>query len=126
MRGVAKPGRLIVVFQPYRLYRTNAFLAEIADALRLADEVVVMEVYCPGEERGPGEGGAALARAIAAAAETAGQQIDVVFEPSWSAVPDLVAARARPGDLVLTMGAPPIVMMGEEILAACAKADSDE
>ena len=64
MRQVAGDGRLVVAFQPYRLYRTNAFLTELADALCLADEVVMMEVYCPGEERGPGEGGAALARAI--------------------------------------------------------------
>ncbi|MGH3427209.1 MAG: UDP-N-acetylmuramate--L-alanine ligase [Mycobacteriales bacterium] len=126
VRGVADQGRLIVVFQPYRLYRTNAFLSEIAAALRLADEVVVMEVYCPGEERGPGEGGAALMREIVASAHADGQEITASFEPSWSAVPGLVAERARSGDLVLTMGAPPIVMMGDEILAACAKADSDE
>jgi UDP-N-acetylmuramate--alanine ligase len=64
VREVAGTGRLIVVFQPYRLYRTIAFEAGLAAALDLADEVVVMEVFCPGEERQPGEGGAALARAI--------------------------------------------------------------
>jgi UDP-N-acetylmuramate--alanine ligase len=32
-----------------------------------------------------------------------------------------VAQRARSGDLVITMGAPPISMMGEEILAALAE-----
>lgn len=115
MRQVAGSGRLVVAFQPYRLYRTNAFLPELADALCLADEVVMMEVYCPGEERGPGEGGAALARAITERSEG---RVPVVFEPSWSAVPARVAERVRPGDLVVTMGAPPIVMMGDEILEA--------
>ena len=114
-RQVAGNGRLITVFQPLRLYRTNAFQTEIADALRLSDEVVVMEVYCPGEERGPGEGGAALVRTIA---QRPGRRVEAVFEPSWSAVAAQAAARARPGDLVITMGAPPVVMMGAEILEA--------
>lgn len=120
VREVTGSGRLVVAFQPYRLYRTNAFLTEIAEALCLADEVIVMEVYCPTEERGPGEGGAALAREIEAVRLKApdSAQPAVVFEPSWSAVAKLVVQRARPGDLVLTMGAPPIVMMGQEIVAA--------
>jgi UDP-N-acetylmuramate--alanine ligase len=45
----------------------------------------------------------------------------VVFEPSWSGVAPEVARRAQAGDLVLTMGAPPISMMGEEILNALAE-----
>lgn len=112
VREVAGDGRLIVVFQSYRLYRTIAFEAGIAAALDLADQVIVMEVFCPGEEREPGQGGAALARALTLAPE------NVVFEPSWSAVAPEVARRAREGDLVLTMGAPPISLMGEEILTA--------
>jgi UDP-N-acetylmuramate--alanine ligase len=115
VREVAGDGRLIVVFQPYRLYRTIAFEEGLAAALDLADEVIVMEVFCPGEEREPGQGGAALARALTLAPE------NVVFEPSWSAVAPEVARRARAGDLVLTMGAPPISMMGEEILTALAE-----
>jgi UDP-N-acetylmuramate--alanine ligase len=114
VREVAGTGRLIVVFQPYRLYRTIAFEAGLAAALDLADEVVVMEVFCPGEERQPGQGGAALARALTLDPE------HVVFEPSWSGVAPEVARRARRGDLVITMGAPPISMMGEEILSALA------
>jgi UDP-N-acetylmuramate--alanine ligase len=112
VREVTGEGRLIVVFQPYRLYRTIAFEAGIAAALDLADEVIVMEVFCPGEERAPGQGGAALARALTLPPES------VVFEPSWSGVAPEVARRAKAGDLVLTMGAPPISMMGEEILNA--------
>jgi len=115
VREVAGDGRLIVVFQPYRLYRTIAFEAGLAAALDLADEVIVMEVFCPGEVREPGQGGAALARALTLAPE------NVVFESSWSAVAPEVARRAREGDLVLTMGAPPISMMGEEILTALAE-----
>jgi UDP-N-acetylmuramate--alanine ligase len=124
VREVTGTGRLIVVFQPYRLYRTNAFLPEIAQALRAADDVIVMEVYAPSEERGPGEGGAALTREVLHPAGNVTSPIPtVVFEPSWSGVPRLVAERANSGDLVLTMGAPPIVMMGDEILAELVKSN---
>jgi UDP-N-acetylmuramate--alanine ligase len=109
---VAAPGRVVVAFQPYRLGRTTTFLPGIAAALALADEVVVMEVYGPGEERAPGEGGVALTSAVPLPADRK------VFVPSWSEVAAEVARRSRPGDVVVTMGAPPIAMLGEEILVA--------
>ncbi|HEY0486144.1 MAG TPA: UDP-N-acetylmuramate--L-alanine ligase [Mycobacteriales bacterium] len=112
VRDVAAPGRVIVAFQPYRFSRTTAFLPGIAAALGLADDVVVMEVYGPGEERAPGEGGVALHAAVPL---PAGRK---VFVPSWSEVAAEVARRAAPGDVVITMGAPPIAMLGEEILVA--------
>jgi len=115
VREVAGDGKVLVVFQPYRFHRTEALLDGIAAALGLADEVVVMEVYGPGETRGPGEGGVVLAGAVPLPPDA------VVFEPSWSAVPTEVARRVGPGDLVVTMGAPPIAMMGEEVLAALAE-----
>jgi UDP-N-acetylmuramate--alanine ligase len=111
VRRLAGKGRLIVVFQPYRLYRTKAFLNEMAEALALADQAVVMEVYCPGEHREPGEGGAELTRAIPLPAE------QKAFVPSWAEVATEVAGRAKPGDVVVTMGAPPIALLGEELLA---------
>ncbi|MBA3489960.1 MAG: UDP-N-acetylmuramate--L-alanine ligase, partial [Longispora sp.] len=41
-----------------------------------------------------------------------------VFVPSWSDVSAEVTRRARGGDVVVTMGAPPISLMGDELLAA--------
>src|SRR6185503_5938691 len=64
LREVAGEGRLIVVFQPYRMYRTRDFQTEIAAALSLADEAVILEVFGPGEVREPGEGGVALTAAV--------------------------------------------------------------
>jgi UDP-N-acetylmuramate--alanine ligase len=40
----------------------------------------------------------------------------VLFEPSWSAAAPALAARARPGDLVMTMGAGDVSMVGPEVL----------
>ncbi|MBG0563482.1 UDP-N-acetylmuramate--L-alanine ligase [Actinoplanes aureus] len=117
LREVAGDGRLLVVFQPYRVYRTRDLQAELADGLAVADEVICMEVFGPGETRSPGEGGRALTAAIELPAERK------VFVPDWEDVPDEVVRRSRPGDVVVTMGAPPISLMGDELLSALAEAD---
>jgi len=117
LREVASGGRLVVVFQPYRVYRTRDMEAELATALALADEAIILEVFGPGETRGPGEGGVALTAAIDLTAA------HKVFVPDWDAVPAEVLRRAHPGDLVVTMGAPPSSLLGDELLAALTAAD---
>ena len=114
LREVAGEGRLLVVFQPYRVYRTRDLRSEIAAALAIADEAVVMEVFGPGEVRGPGDGGIALTAAVALPPD------QKVFVASWEDVSAEVCRRAREGDVVVTMGAPPISLMGDELLAALA------
>ena len=112
-RGVVGTGRLVVAFQAHHYYRTADFCAEFGRALALADDVVVMEVYAPGETMVPGGTGTALAAAVPLPPE------HVIFEPSWAAVPAHLAARARPGDLVLTMGAGgEVAMLAPEVLEA--------
>jgi UDP-N-acetylmuramate--alanine ligase len=116
LREVAGDGRLIVAFQPYRVYRTRDLESEMATALAIADEVVILEVFGPGEVREPGQGGAALTAAVDLPAGAK------VFVPEWDEVADEVVRRARAGDVVVTMGAPPISLMGDELLAALADA----
>jgi UDP-N-acetylmuramate--alanine ligase len=115
LREVSGSGRLIVVFQPYRVYRTRDLRTEIADALAIADEAIVMEVFGPGEAREPGDGGIALTAAVGL------PPAQKVFVASWEDVAGEVRKRAREGDLVVTMGAPPISLMGDELLAALAE-----
>ncbi|MBO0867597.1 MAG: UDP-N-acetylmuramate--L-alanine ligase, partial [Micromonosporaceae bacterium] len=115
LREVAGAGRLIVVFQPYRMYRTRDLQAEIATALALADEAVVLEVFGPGEVREPGQGGVALTAAIDLPPTAK------AFVPDWDAVPGEVVRRAHDGDVVVTMGAPPISLMGDVLMAALAE-----
>jgi UDP-N-acetylmuramate--alanine ligase len=105
-------GRLLVVFQPYRVYRTRDLQADLAAALAIADEVIILEVFGPGEVRHPGEGGAALTAAVDLPAGCK------IFVPSWEDVPPEVVRRAKEGDVVVTMGAPPISLMGDELLGA--------
>jgi len=109
-RSLVGTGRLVVAFQPHRYTRTAAFRAEFGAALALADEVVVLEVYPAGEDPVPGASGAGVAAAVPLAEH-------VVFEPSWSAVAGRLAALATPGDVVLTLGAGDVTMIGPEVLA---------
>ena len=109
-REVVGSGRLVVAFQPHRYSRTLAFADGFGRALALADEVVVMEVYAAGEDPVPGASGGTVAAACPLPPDR------VVFEPSWSAVPEQLARRARPGDLVLTLGAGDVTQVGPEVL----------
>jgi UDP-N-acetylmuramate--alanine ligase len=111
-RAVAGDGRLVVAFQPHLYSRTAEFAAGFGQALGLADEVVVMDVYGAREDPVPGVTGALVADAVPLPVE------QVLFEPSWSATAPALAARARPGDLLLTMGAGDVSMVGPEVLAA--------
>ncbi|MQA78208.1 MAG: UDP-N-acetylmuramate--L-alanine ligase [Streptosporangiales bacterium] len=109
-RDVAGDGRIVACFQPHLYSRTRLFADRFGEALSLADEVVVMEVYAAREDPEPGVTGALVADAVSLPSGR------VRFEPSWSAVPALVAGLARPGDLVLTIGAGDVTMIGPEVL----------
>ncbi len=103
-------GRLVVVFQPHRYSRTAAFGTQFGQALALADVIVVMDVYSAGEDPIPGISGRTVADAVPPPADR------VVYEPTWARVPALVAALTRPGDVVLTMGAGDVTLLGPEVL----------
>jgi UDP-N-acetylmuramate--alanine ligase len=110
MRDLVGDGRLVVAFQAHHYYRTALFVREFGEALGLADEVVVLEVFAPGEDPIPGASGVAMASHVPLPPE------QVVFEPSWSRVAEQLVERARPGDVVMTLGAGDIAMIGTEVL----------
>jgi UDP-N-acetylmuramate--alanine ligase len=110
-RPVTGEGRLLVIFQPHLYSRTREFSAQFGAALGLADEVVVLDVYGAREDPMPGVTGALVAEAVAL------PEGAVRYEPSFDRVPALIAGLVKPGDLVLTMGAGDVTMLGPEILA---------
>ncbi len=107
---VGNTGRVVAVFQPHLYSRTRIFATEFGAALGLADEVVVMDVYAAREDPEPGISGALIAAAVPLPAE------HVMFEQSWSAVPERVAGRLRRGDILLTIGAGDVTLIGPEVL----------
>jgi UDP-N-acetylmuramate--alanine ligase len=110
-RPAAHGGRLVVIFQPHLYSRTRLFTKEFGEALALADEVVVLDVYGAREQPEPGVNGRLIADAVPLPAA------QVRFEPSFDKVPPLVADLAAEGDLVLTMGAGDVTMLGPELIA---------
>ncbi|MGV0736516.1 UDP-N-acetylmuramate--L-alanine ligase [Mycobacterium syngnathidarum] len=100
-------GRVIVAFQPHLYSRTATFATEFGAALSAADQVFVLDVYAAREQPLPGISGATVAEHVSAA---------VTYVPDFSAVAAVVAAAARPGDVVLTMGAGDVTMLGKEII----------
>ncbi|HEV7194952.1 MAG TPA: UDP-N-acetylmuramate--L-alanine ligase [Pedococcus sp.] len=118
VRAGESPGRLVVVFQPHLYSRTRDFAREFAAALAPADVVVLMEIYGAREDPMPGISSQLVADALGELRSDA----DVEVISSWSAVADAVAARTRPGDLVLTVGAGDVTMIGPEILRALGQA----
>ena len=106
--AVGDGGRVIVCFRPLRHTRTQFFFRELGEALGLADEVVVMDPT--GDDPIPGITGALIIPHIPLPPER------IVYERSWSAAPVRVAERVRPGDLVLTLGAPDVALIGPEVL----------
>ena len=98
-----------MVFQPHLYSRTKEFALQFAAALSTADEVFVLDVYAAREQPIAGVSGATIADAVTAA---------VTYVPDFSAVPARVAAAAEPGDVIVTMGAGDVTMLGGEILAA--------
>jgi UDP-N-acetylmuramate--alanine ligase len=111
-------GRVVVAFQPHLYSRTRDFAAEFAEALGLADEVVVLDVYGAREDPQPGVSGALIADAVPLPAER------VRFVPRWEDVPAVVAGIAAAGDLVITMGAGDVTVLAPEILLELEKRES--
>lgn len=117
-RSVAGEGRLLVAFQPHLVSRTRIFGAAMGAALGAADEVVVADVYLAREEADPEVTGALVAGAVPLPADA------VAFVPRLDDVAAELVRRARPGDLVLTLGAGDITTVGPHVLTGLAAGDT--
>ncbi|WP_199255781.1 UDP-N-acetylmuramate--L-alanine ligase [Mycolicibacterium mengxianglii] len=100
-------GRVIAVFQPHLYSRTKTFAAEFGAALDGADRVFVLDVYPAREQPVTGISGATVAEHVS---------VPVTYLPDLSEVARTVAEVARPGDVIVTMGAGDVTMLGPEIL----------
>jgi len=102
--------RIHVVFQPHRFSRTLDLLDQFSGAFRDADTVQVLPIYAASEEPIPGVTAERLAARIEGPA--------VEFAPDFASAVAAVAARARQGDLILTLGAGSVSQLAPQILAA--------
>jgi UDP-N-acetylmuramate--alanine ligase len=96
----ARPDRVVLAFQPHRYTRTRDLMAEFGVALAAADEVLLTDIYPASEDPIPGITVEALAAEVNTHRASPVHVVRTVAD-----LPEAVAAVARPGDLVLTMGA---------------------
>ncbi len=103
-------GRVIAIFQPHLYSRTRIFAAEFGAALGLADEVVVLDVYAAREDPEPGVTGQLVAGAVPGGRAR--------FLPDRTQIAPVIARIAQPGDVVLTMGAGDVTVLGPQLVEA--------
>lgn len=102
---------LWVVFQPHTYTRTKAFLNEFADALMLADNVILADIYAA-REKDPGD---ISSRDIQAIMEKNGKK--VYYFPSFNEIEKFLLENCINNDLLITMGAGNVVEIGENLLS---------
>jgi len=105
--------RMHVIFQPHRFTRTRDLMDEFANAFADADTICLVDIY-PASEK-PIEG--ITAEALAGRIRDAGKD-KVAYAASFAEAVSAVAAVARPGDMVLTLGAGSVSQLGPMILKA--------
>ncbi len=109
--GLPEGGRILVLFQPHLFSRTQQLAAEMGHSLALADAAAVLDIYPAREDPIPGVTSALIVEAARAAGA------DVQHVPSRETAPGMLAGMAKPGDVVLTMGAGDVTDLGPLVLA---------
>jgi UDP-N-acetylmuramate--alanine ligase len=110
--SLGKWRRIICIFQPHRYTRTQFLAPDFASAFDLADWLIVTEVYAAGEEPIPGVSSKLILEAVLSHSP----RRNIAFFPTLSEAKKFVLSIARKGDLVLTLGAGDITLLGEQIL----------
>lgn len=98
------------VFQPHTYTRTKAFMDDFAQALSLADEVILADIYAARETDTLGVSSGDLAEKI----EKLGTR--AVYLPSFDEIETFILENCVHGDLLITMGAGDVVKVGEKLL----------
>jgi len=105
--------RVIAVFQPHRYTRTARLWRDFGDAFAEADAVVLTDVYSAGEDPQPGVSGRLVLRAVL----DRHPSLPVTYLPRRADVVEHVPRLARPGDIVLTLGAGDLTTVPDEWIA---------
>jgi UDP-N-acetylmuramate--alanine ligase len=94
-RRYAGEGRVLVIFQPHRYSRTQAFMNDFATSLDLADDVTLLEIYAASEKPIHGVSSELIAEKMSKGH----------FIPNFAAASERVIDMAKPGDVIITLGA---------------------
>jgi UDP-N-acetylmuramate--alanine ligase len=98
--------RVICAFQPHTYTRTKALFSEFAEVLRLPDVTILAEIYAAREQNQVGISSEDLAKAIPGA--TVAESLPKLTKELYRL--------AKPGDLILTVGAGDIYQVGADLV----------
>ncbi len=101
---------LWVVFQPHTYTRTKALFEEFADALKGFDHVIVTDIYAAREA----DTGIVHAKDLADRIKELGS--DARYFSTFEAVENYLLKNCKKNDLLITMGAGDVYLIGEELL----------
>jgi UDP-N-acetylmuramate--alanine ligase len=104
-------GRIHVIFQPHRYTRTYLLMDEFAGAFPEADRLLVLDIYAASEQPIAGVSGLGLSRKIFCR-----NGYPAEFAASFADAVEAAVEQARPGDMVLTLGAGTVSQLGAQIL----------
>jgi UDP-N-acetylmuramate--alanine ligase len=107
--------RIIVAFQPHRYTRTASLMEAFGPSLANADHIIVTDIYAASEDPIPGVTLETLASAIRQAV-----MVPVDVAPKLDDVVRGIVRVARPGDVVITLGAGSIGAVPDRLLEALA------
>ncbi len=99
-RGAFPGRRIVLAFQPHRYTRTRDLFEDFSRVLSGVDELILTEVYSAGETPIVAADGRSLARAVRVQGK-----VEPIFLETVAEIPDVIAKRVQPGDVVITMGA---------------------
>ena len=98
--------RTIVVFQPHTYSRTAALFEDFVEQLKRPDVLLLAEIYAARESNTIGISSSSLAERIP----------NATFYPDFDSLENSLRAIARPGDIILTVGAGDVYKIGEDLL----------
>ena len=103
-------GRIICVFQPHTYSRPKAFLSDFARVLSMADIVVLADIYAAREKNTIG----ISSKDLLAELQKNGQES--YYFPSFDEIEKFLSEKCINNDLLITMGAGDVYLIGEHLL----------
>ena len=101
----------MVVFQPHRYTRTRDLYDQFVVSFNHADVLIISPIYGAGEEPIPGVDSSSIYQGIKDHGHRA-----VTWCSCKEDVTSLLLAEVKPGDVVLTLGAGDVHLIGTEVL----------
>ena len=98
------------IFQPHTYTRTKAFLPQFAEALSLADKVILADIYAARETDTLGISSEDIVKLLKEKGKEAW------YLPTFDEIEKFVMEHCTQGDLLITMGAGDVVNIGEQLL----------